>query len=111
MSLKSDYNYNEDDFIQDGGVLRELTVTITLCEYRNIIEDLTYTRSQVDSLQEQTEKLKKQNDALIKVLRSNIPEIERPLKSIVEILFREHNPENNTIAHDEPNIDNEEKTK
>ena len=111
MSLKSDYNYNEDDFIQDGDVLRELTVTITLCEYRNIIEDLTYTRSQVDSLQEQKEKLKKQNDALVKVLRSNIPEFESPLKSIVDILLGRNNSESNTIAHNEPNIDNEEKTK
>ena len=59
MNLKNDYSYNEDNFIQDGDVLRELTVTITLCEYRNIIEELTHARSLVDSLQEQEKKLKK----------------------------------------------------
>lgn len=111
MSFKSDYNYNEDDFIQDGDVLRELTVTITLCEYRNIIEELTHTRSLVDSLQEQKEKLKKQNDALVKVLISNAPDIKEHLETIAELLFGGKNSKSNAFAHDEPNIDNEEKTK
>ena len=36
MSLKTDYaNFNEDDFVESSGEMKELTVTITLCEYRN----------------------------------------------------------------------------
>lgn len=41
MSTKTDNNYcyNEDDFIERAGEMHELTVTITLCEYRNLITE------------------------------------------------------------------------
>ena len=43
MSNKTAYSgcYNEDDFIERAGEMHELTVTITLCEYRNLITELT----------------------------------------------------------------------
>lgn len=42
MSTKTEYLncYNEDDFVERAGEMHELTVTITLCEYRNLITDL-----------------------------------------------------------------------
>lgn len=33
--------YNEDDFVERDGAMHELTVTITLCEYRNLIRETT----------------------------------------------------------------------
>lgn len=37
--IKTEIGYNEDDFVERDGRLEELTVTITLCEYRNLIAD------------------------------------------------------------------------
>ena len=59
MSLKTDYHYNEDDFAERGGQLDELTVTITLCEYRNLITEQTRLDMTVDRLQEEKAELEK----------------------------------------------------
>ena len=62
MSLKTDYdyNYNEDNFVEVDGQLKELTVTITLCEYRSIISELAYNEKVIEKLQEENEKLRKE---------------------------------------------------
>ena len=62
MSLKTDYdyNYNEDNFVEVDGQLKELTVTITLCEYRSIISELAYGEKAIEKLQEENEKLRKE---------------------------------------------------
>lgn len=59
MSLKTEYNYSEDDFVQRGEGLDELTVTITLCEYRNLIAEQTRLDMTVDRLQEEKAELEK----------------------------------------------------
>lgn len=68
MSLKTDYNYNEDDFTERNGQLDELTVTITLCEYRNLITEITRLDMTVDRLNEEKseleQKLKSASEAL-----------------------------------------------
>lgn len=39
MAIKTDgYGWDDDDYVQEDGGLRELTVTITLAEYRRLIE-------------------------------------------------------------------------
>lgn len=75
MSLKTEYGYNEDDFIEQGGELKELTVTITLCEYRNLIETRIYNEKTIEILQEQNEKLKEQNNGLSALILKLNPKI------------------------------------
>ena len=49
MNAKTEYgNYNADDFIEIDGQLKELTVTITLCEYRNLITERTRQERELD---------------------------------------------------------------
>lgn len=64
MSLKTEYGYNEDDFIEQGGELKELTVTITLCEYRNLVKETTYQDVIIEKLQEENKKLTHANNNL-----------------------------------------------
>lgn len=62
--LKTSYGYNENDFVEKDRTLHELTVTITLAEYRDLIatkECLLKTR---DDLQAEVDKLTEQNKSL-----------------------------------------------
>ena len=68
MSLKTAYNYNEDDFTERAGQLDELTVTITLCEYRNLISEQTRLDMIVDRLQEEKAELEKKLKAASEAL-------------------------------------------
>ena len=68
MSVKTDYSYNEDDFVQHGESLDELTVTITLCEYRNLISEQTRLDMTVDRLQEEKAELEKKLKAASEAL-------------------------------------------
>ena len=68
MNLKTDYAYNDDDFIQCGENIDELTVTITLCEYRNLVQEQVRLDMRVEQLLEEKatleEKLKDMSKAL-----------------------------------------------
>lgn len=68
MSLKTDCRYNEDDFAERSGQLDELTVTITLCEYRNLITEQTRLDMTVDRLQEEKAELEKKLKAASEAL-------------------------------------------
>lgn len=59
MSLKTEYSYPEDNFVQRGVVLDELTVTITLCEYRNLITEQMRLDMVVDRLEQEKADLEK----------------------------------------------------
>ena len=69
MSLKTDYHYNEDDYVERSGQLDELTVTITLCEYRNLITEQTRLDMTVDRLQEEKVELEKKLQAASEITR------------------------------------------
>ena len=69
MSNKTECRcYNEDDFVQREESLDELTVTITLCEYRNLISEQTRLDITVDRLQEEKAELVKQLEKARQVL-------------------------------------------
>ena len=68
MSLKTDCRYNEDDYVERSGQLDELTVTITLCEYRNLITEQTRLDMTVDRLQEEKAELEKKLKAASEAL-------------------------------------------
>ena len=60
MDKKKGYDYDGDDFAAPT----ELTVTITLHEYRELVENNIYRRKDVDRLREKCEELKKENREL-----------------------------------------------
>ena len=57
MDKKKGYDYDGDDFAAPT----ELMVTITLHEYRELVENNIYRRKDVDRLREKCEELKKEN--------------------------------------------------
>ena len=60
MDKKKGYDYDGDDFAAPT----ELMVTITLHEYRGLVENNIYRRKDVDRLREKCEELKKENREL-----------------------------------------------
>ncbi len=87
MSLKTEYGYNEDDFVQSGENMQELTVTITLCEYRNLIKDITYQDNTIEKLEEENKKLKEQNNAYQGYIIANHPEFIEKLGDFANALI------------------------
>lgn len=75
MSLKTETFYNEDDFIQQNESLNELTVTITLCEYRNLISEREYNEKEIEELKEENEILRKKVEKLSQLYISKNPEV------------------------------------
>ena len=49
--LKTSYGaFENDDFVEENGQLRELTVTITLSEYRELVESSVLQRDHIDQI-------------------------------------------------------------
>ncbi len=65
MALKTEeYSYNEDNFIEENGTLKELTVTITLAEYRNLISERCYNEKLIETLHNERVDLNEQISSL-----------------------------------------------
>lgn len=75
MSLKTDYGFNEDDFVQTGESMNELTVTITLTEYRNLIREQAQAEKQIELLEEKLKQAKESGQAFMQLLFLKSPEI------------------------------------
>lgn len=75
MSLKTEYGFNEDDFAQNGESMNELTVTITLCEYRNLIREQAQAAKEIELLQERLKKAQESGKAFMELLFLKSPEI------------------------------------
>jgi hypothetical protein len=62
MAMKTaEYCYNEDNFVEENDTMKELTVTITLGEYRNLIQERVYNEKTIETLQEEKKVLNLQN--------------------------------------------------
>ena len=77
MKLKTEdrYSYNEDDFMQCGENMQELTVTITLCEYRNLVRDIVHQDNAIEKLEKENKELREQLDACRRYIIANNPEL------------------------------------
>lgn len=54
--LKTSYGvFENDDFVEENGQLRELTVTITLSEYRELVASSVLQRDYIDQIDELTQ--------------------------------------------------------
>ena len=92
--LKTSYGvFERDDFVEENGQLRELTVTITLSEYRDLVVSSMRQRDYIDQIDD----LKEGMDFLCQVILEAKPDLvpyvtdaaqaEVPL-SAIEALFR-----------------------
>ena len=92
--LKTSYGvFEQDDFVEENGQLRELTVTITLSEYRELVASSVLQRDYIDEIDD----LKEGMDFLCQVILEAKPDLapyvtdiaqaEVPI-SALEALFR-----------------------
>ena len=71
--LKTSYGvFERDDFVEDSGQLRELTVTITLSEYRELVASSVLQRNYIDQIDD----LKEGMDFLCQVILEAKPDLE-----------------------------------
>lgn len=70
--LKTSYGlFEDDDFVEDSGQLRELTVTITLSEYRELVVSSVLQRDYIDRIDD----LKEGMDCLCQLLLGANPDL------------------------------------
>lgn len=79
--LKTGGFYEQDDFVGDSGQLRELTVTITLSEYRRLILSSVRQRDYIDQIDELTLVV----DSLCRMVLNSDPELENAIISMCEL--------------------------
>lgn len=87
MNFKTDFGYNEDDFVQVGEAMNELTVTITLCEYRNMIREQVQAAKVIELLQEKLKKAEETSKTFMQLFMFKSPETINKLCEIVNELF------------------------
>lgn len=63
-NLKTDYGYNENDFVEKDGGLQELTVTITLSEYRDLVTEKEVLSADIETYRKKVNELTEQNKNL-----------------------------------------------
>lgn len=74
MELKyGGYSYQADDFAQHGNEMAELTVTITLGEYRRLISENVSMSAEIDSIKRENKTLTERIEALQKAVATTIP--------------------------------------
>lgn len=69
--LKTGGFYEQDDFVEENGQLRELTVTITLSEYRELVASSVLQRNYIDQIDD----LKAGMDCLCQVILEAKPDL------------------------------------
>ena len=94
MSLKTDYaNFNEDDFVESGGEMKELTVTITLCEYRNLIAENARYEALINQLGDKRKNLESQVKTLSEMVLYDHPEFYTDMfDAVVRFLKKANTP-------------------
>ena len=102
MSLKTDcVCYNEDNFVEEDGQIHELTVEITLGEYRNLISEITRQDILIDRLTEEKNELQEKLTAVTNALAAC--EMPKWIKAVGKALAGEENEETeNETENNEP---------
>ena len=92
---------NDDNFVQHGEQIDELTVTITLSEYRALVEDNALLRRDVPKLIEEKEVLERELKATLEALADAAPELIRNIgKALAN--FGEYSEEKEENEEGEP---------
>lgn len=90
--LKSDNTYfNENDFVETNGCMQELTVTITLNEYRTLIQDNENNLNLMEKLEAENERLNNLNAEYVKLILDKCPELKDKTMDIIEVISNKTN--------------------
>lgn len=81
MSLKTDYHYEDFNFTENNGTMNELTVTITLDEYRTMVRQLTRDENKIEKLEAENKQYKTTLKVYAETLCKQNPDV---IKKIVE---------------------------
>lgn len=65
---------NDDNFVQDGEIMKELTVTITLEEYRYLVREEAKNTGYIKALEERLEKVEAQAKIMTDMVLYDHPE-------------------------------------
>lgn len=90
----------EDDYVERGGGCEELTVTITLREYRDLIQTVEKQNAAIDRLTEERDKFERQAQEYGKMLLAKHPEIMKKIVGAVSE-FVDGEPDDETEAAEE----------
>lgn len=80
---KTEFTYNEDNFVERDGKLQELTVEITLEEYRNLLSERIYNEKQIEALQEKNKHLEESLKVVTEIIFENT-ELKGKISSLLE---------------------------
>lgn len=80
--LKTSFGgFENDDFAEENGQLRELTVTITLSEYRELVASSVLQRDYIDQIDELTAAV----DVLCKIIFADNPGLADAVRTAVKL--------------------------
>ena len=87
--LKYNSSYSNDcDFVQDGDEVRELTVEITLAEYRELIMSQASADARISELEGENARLLKENESIRNYVALKNPEIFKKIKEVFEVVTK-----------------------
>lgn len=102
MLKTEDCYYPKDNFVQEGDTLRELTVEITLDEYRDLITWQADNAALIGRLEEENKKLKECIAAI------NAPMALEAFREMLARIFNRPSPLSNAVDDEDNNDDIEE---
>lgn len=99
----ADFDYiknwtTEDDYVERGGSCEELTVTITLREYRGLIEEKVKQAAEIERLTAECDKFEKQAQEYAKALFAKCPDVMRNITQAVREILGTDSDEDNEAA-------------
>lgn len=101
--------YCDEDFVQEGGTMRELTVEISLSEYRDLIAGQTSDGALINKLNAEKEELEEENKKLKeRIAAINAPMALEALREMLVMIFNRPSPLSNTVDDEDNNDDIEE---
>ena len=81
--LKTSYGvFEQDDFVEENGQLRELTVTITLSEYRSLLRSAAYEQARLGQADRQQLVI----DTLSKLILTDSPDFSNNVREIINLM-------------------------
>ena len=99
--LKTDSSYNEADFVEENQTMRELTVTITLEEYRSLIHDDAVMTKEIVRLQDENRELKKVIESMWSLIKAKAPDLIRWIGSLLMDFGKEEESSDKETEADE----------
>lgn len=89
MNLKTDYRYEDFNFTENNGTMNELTVTITLDEYRTMVQHLTRDENKIEKLEAENKHYKTTLKVYAEILCKQNPDAIKKIVEAAEILTNE----------------------